>query len=134
MLETNCSGERTLTAQASAVDRPPLCICPNDLTYKMDIALASAGMEGRAPFLDHRLLEWAQSLSPGDLVRGGAKKLLLRAAYRGALPDEVLDRRKLRVSGRAGRQPGCEWPLMREVAKDIVPCAVGSTVRAADGT
>ncbi len=29
----------------------------NDLTYKMDIALASAGMEGRAPFLDHRLLE-----------------------------------------------------------------------------
>jgi len=67
---------------------------PNDLTFKMDIALGAFGMEARAPFLDHRVLEWAQNLEPRDLVRGGQKKVLLRRAYRGRLPDAVLDRPK----------------------------------------
>jgi asparagine synthase (glutamine-hydrolysing) len=67
---------------------------PNDLSYKMDIALGACGMEGRAPFLDHRLLEWAQQLPAADLVRGRQKKILLREAYRGELPDQVLDRPK----------------------------------------
>jgi asparagine synthase (glutamine-hydrolysing) len=67
---------------------------PNDLTYKMDIALAACGIEGRAPFLDHRLLEWTQQLPAADLVRGRQKKILLREAYRGELPDQILDRAK----------------------------------------
>jgi asparagine synthase (glutamine-hydrolysing) len=67
---------------------------PNDLAYKSDIAFGSAGMEGRAPFLDHRLLEWTGTLPSGALVRGAQKKILLRAAYRGVLPDAVLDRPK----------------------------------------
>ena len=41
---------------------------PNDLTYKVDIALAGNGIENRAPFLDHRLLEWTQSLPAEELV------------------------------------------------------------------
>jgi asparagine synthase (glutamine-hydrolysing) len=92
---------------------------PNDLTYKMDIALAAHGMEGRAPFLDHRVLEWAQNLEAQDLVRGGKKKILLRAAYRGVLPDEILDRPKLGFGAPIG-----EWlrgPL-REFARDVMPC------------
>jgi asparagine synthase (glutamine-hydrolysing) len=68
---------------------------PNDLAYKMDIALAGNGVEGRAPFLDHRLLEWTQSLPADDLVRGRQKKVLLRAAYEKELPAEVLNRAKL---------------------------------------
>lgn len=67
---------------------------PNDLTYKMDIALSASGIEGRAPFLDHRLLEWTQQLPAADLVRGRQKKILLREAYRGELPDQILDRPK----------------------------------------
>jgi asparagine synthase (glutamine-hydrolysing) len=66
----------------------------NDLTYKMDIALSSAGIEGRAPFLDHRILEWAQSLPSKDLVRGRKKKVLLRRAYAADLPKEIVDRPK----------------------------------------
>ncbi len=92
---------------------------PNDLTYKTDIALASAGIEGRAPFLDHRLLEWTQSLPPWELVRGSRKKVLLRAAYRDDLPAEVLNRRK-----RGFGAPVDQWlrgPL-RELAGDMVPC------------
>lgn len=94
---------------------------PNDLTYKMDIALAANGIEGRAPFLDHRLLEWTQSLNEPDLVRGREKKVLLRAAYRNALPPEVLDRRKLGFGA-----PIEKWlagPL-REMARDVTPCAL----------
>jgi asparagine synthase (glutamine-hydrolysing) len=67
---------------------------PNDLTYKIDIALAASGVEGRAPFLDHRLLEWTQSLPEEDLVKGREKKVLLREAYRQELPGDVLDRAK----------------------------------------
>jgi asparagine synthase (glutamine-hydrolysing) len=67
---------------------------PNNLTYKMDIALAGNGVEGRAPFLDHRLLEWTQSLPDRELVNGREKKVLLRAAYAGDLPKNVLRRPK----------------------------------------
>ncbi len=67
---------------------------PNDLTYKMDIALGAFGMEGRAPFLDHRILEWSQGLEDCELVRGREKKILLREAYRRELPAGILDRPK----------------------------------------
>jgi asparagine synthase (glutamine-hydrolysing) len=67
---------------------------PDCYLYKMDIALSAFGMEGRSPFLDHRLLEWAQKLPTSDLVVKREKKILLRAAFRGQLPNEVLNRPK----------------------------------------
>ena len=67
---------------------------PNDLSYKTDIAFGAFGMEARAPFLDHRILEWAQDLDSRRLVRGSRKKILLREAYRGRLPPALLDRPK----------------------------------------
>jgi asparagine synthetase B (glutamine-hydrolysing) len=90
----------------------------NDLTYKMDIALGAWGMEGRAPFLDHRILEWSQSLPPGELVRGNQKKILLHAAYTRDLPAKVLDRSKHGFGA-----PVSAWlngPL-REMAAEAVP-------------
>ena len=66
----------------------------NGLNYKTDIAYAAFGMEGRAPFLDHRLERWAGSLPARELVRGRAKKFLLRAAYADDLPAGALDRPK----------------------------------------
>jgi asparagine synthase (glutamine-hydrolysing) len=92
---------------------------PNNLAYKMDIALGAYGIEGRAPFLDHRVLEWSQNLDASELVRGSEKKILLRAAYRGVLPDRILDRPKLGFGA-----PIAKWldgPL-REFANDLMPC------------
>jgi len=66
----------------------------NDLTHKMDIALGAYGIEGRSPFLDHRILEWSQRLPAHDLVRGGKKKILLREAYGKELPSEIPARPK----------------------------------------
>src|SRR5260370_3544374 len=85
----------------------------------MDIALGAFGIEGRAPFLDHRLLEWAQWLPDGDLVRGGEKKILLRAAYAAELPAGVLCRPKQGFGA-----PVRQWldgPL-RDLARDSLPC------------
>jgi asparagine synthase (glutamine-hydrolysing) len=92
---------------------------PNDLAYKMDIALAANAMEGRAPFLDHRLLEWAQSLPAQELVHGGDRKVLLRAAYEKDLPAEVLTRPKQGFGAPVDRW--LDGPL-RELALDLTPC------------
>jgi asparagine synthase (glutamine-hydrolysing) len=92
---------------------------PNNLTYKMDIALAGNAVEGRAPFLDHRLLEWTQSLPEEDLVNGREKKVLLRAAYEKDLPRDVLNRPKHGFGAPIGAW--LEGPL-REFAHDVFPC------------
>jgi asparagine synthase (glutamine-hydrolysing) len=58
---------------------------------KIDIASMAHSLEARSPFLDHELMEWAAAL-PGDLkLRGAEKKILLRDALRGWIPNEVLD-------------------------------------------
>ena len=61
---------------------------------KVDIALSEQGIESRSPFLDHRLVEWANELPEADLVRGREKKIILRDAFRGRLSERVLDRAK----------------------------------------
>ncbi len=91
---------------------------PNDLAYKMDIALAGNAVEGRAPFLDHRVLEWTQSLPSKELVDGRDKKVLLRAAYAPELPREILCRPKQGFGAPIGQWlagPLAEW------ARDIFP-------------
>jgi asparagine synthase (glutamine-hydrolysing) len=91
----------------------------NGLNYKTDIAYGAYGIEGRAPFLDHRLGEWAEGLRPQELVRGREKKILLRAAYAGDLPAGVLNRPKQGFGA-----PIEQWlrgPL-RELAGDVLPC------------
>lgn len=91
----------------------------NGLNYKTDIAYGASGIEGRAPFLDHRLGQWAGSLRPQELVRGREKKVLLRAAYASDLPAEVLNRPKQGFGA-----PIEQWlrgPL-REVVGDVLPC------------
>jgi asparagine synthase (glutamine-hydrolysing) len=92
---------------------------PNDLAYKVDIALAGNAVEGRAPFLDHRLLEWTQTLPESELVRGSEKKILLRAAYRDDLPPDVLRRAKQGFGAPIGKWlagPLAEW------VREITPC------------
>jgi asparagine synthase (glutamine-hydrolysing) len=92
---------------------------PNNLSFKMDIALGAFGLEGRAPFLDHHILEWAQTLPSKLLVRGRAKKVLLRRAYRDRLPEALLARAK-----RGFGSPTDRWlagPLAGAI-KELLPC------------
>jgi asparagine synthase (glutamine-hydrolysing) len=68
---------------------------PGDLLVKMDIATMAYSLEARSPFLDPEVMELAASL-PADLkLRGTEKKVVLRDALRGWIPDVILDRPKM---------------------------------------
>jgi asparagine synthase (glutamine-hydrolysing) len=67
----------------------------DDLLVKADIATMAHSLEGRSPFLDHELMEFAAALPPELKLRGMERKVLLRRALRAWLPDEILDRPKM---------------------------------------
>jgi asparagine synthase (glutamine-hydrolysing) len=77
---------------------------PDDLLAKVDIASMASSLEVRSPFLDHEMLEFAASLPQAAKVRGAEKKVLLRQALRGTIPDEILDAPK-----RGFRPPLADW-------------------------
>jgi asparagine synthase (glutamine-hydrolysing) len=54
----------------------------------------ASSLEVRAPFCDHRLIERACALSPRAKMPGGRLKGLLKRAFAGVLPDEILTHRK----------------------------------------
>jgi asparagine synthase (glutamine-hydrolysing) len=84
---------------ASAIDRmldtDVRTYLPADLLVKMDIATMAHSVEGRSPFLDHHLMEFAATLPARDKVHTASGKVLLKSALRGVIPDEVLDRPKM---------------------------------------
>jgi len=68
---------------------------PANLLVKMDIATMAYSVEARSPFLDHELMEFAAALPVEEKFRAMAGKRLLKSAFRGILPDEILDRPKM---------------------------------------
>ncbi len=63
---------------------------PDDLLVKVDIATMAHGLEGRSPFLDHELMEFAAQLTPAHKVRDGQKKHVLRRLAERRLPARLL--------------------------------------------
>ena len=84
---------------------------PDDILVKVDRTTMAAGLEGREPMLDHRLVEFAVRL-PMALRRGplGAKHLLRKVLYK-HVPRELLDRPK----------QGFAIPLARWLRADLAP-------------
>jgi asparagine synthase (glutamine-hydrolysing) len=76
---------------------------PADLLVKMDIATMAYSVEARSPFLDHHVMEFAASLPANQKLRGTTGKYLLKAAMRGVVPDEILDRPKMGFGVPLGR-------------------------------
>lgn len=68
---------------------------PGDLLVKMDIAAMAYSVEGRSPFLDQELMEFAASLPAKLKLRGMTGKRLLKSAMRDILPGEILARSKM---------------------------------------
>jgi asparagine synthase (glutamine-hydrolysing) len=66
----------------------------NDILVKVDRMTMAHSLESRAPFLDHRLMEFAASLEPSLKIRGRTTKYLLKRSQEGRLPDELIHRRK----------------------------------------
>ena len=60
-----------------------------------DKTTSGAGLEIRVPFFDKSFIEYYMSIDPSKkMVRDGMEKYLLREAFKGELPDDILYRRK----------------------------------------
>lgn len=68
---------------------------PNDFLVKMDIVCMMNSLEGRSPFLDHRLMEFAARLPSRMKLRGRSSKYILKKAFRGLLPEKIFRRGKM---------------------------------------
>jgi asparagine synthase (glutamine-hydrolysing) len=62
----------------------------DDILVKVDRATMAHGLESRAPFLDHRVVEFAASLPPEMRMGLWRQKRVLRESQRGRLPARVL--------------------------------------------
>ena len=94
-----------------------LTYLPDDLLAKVDIATMAHSLEGRSPLLDHELMEFAASLPPELKLHRGVKKVALREAMRGCVPDAILDAPK-----RGFQPPLADWLRgdLRELASDLL--------------
>jgi asparagine synthase (glutamine-hydrolysing) len=64
------------------------------LSSQGDRVSAANSVEGRFPFLDHRVVEFAASIPPGYKIHGLNEKYVLKKAMRPEIPSEILERVK----------------------------------------
>lgn len=67
---------------------------PEDLLVKEDRATMAHGLEGRVPFLDYRVVEFANSLPPSLKIHAGCGKYALKKTFGHQLPIEIINRPK----------------------------------------
>jgi asparagine synthase (glutamine-hydrolysing) len=77
-----CDDERVLWADFALYQ-------PDDILVKVDVATMCHGLEARAPFLDHTLVEWVMSLPFALKSRWGRRKRILRRLAEDRLPPRV---------------------------------------------
>lgn len=64
------------------------------LSSQGDRMALSHGVEGRFPFLDHRVVEFAFGLPDDFKLRGFDQKAILKDAFKGKIPEQIIDRPK----------------------------------------
>jgi asparagine synthase (glutamine-hydrolysing) len=76
---------------------------PYDLLVKVDIASMASSLEGRSPFLDHEVMEFAARLPAKMKLRGRSGKHLLKETFADLLPPENVNRPKMGFGVPVGR-------------------------------
>jgi len=66
----------------------------DDILVKVDRATMSVALEGREPFLDHRIVEWFSQLPVEFKYKNGVSKHLLRKVLYKYIPKELTERPK----------------------------------------
>lgn len=67
---------------------------PEDLLVKVDIATMANSLEGRSPFLDHKVMEFAASLPLEYKLKGFRSKYILKKTFKKEIPPSFLNRKK----------------------------------------
>ncbi|MBT1700922.1 asparagine synthase (glutamine-hydrolyzing) [Fulvivirgaceae bacterium PWU4] len=67
----------------------------DDILVKVDRATMSVSLEGREPFLDHRIAEFVSQLPSSLKIRNGEKKYLLKQVTHKYIPKKMMDRPKM---------------------------------------
>jgi asparagine synthase (glutamine-hydrolysing) len=67
---------------------------PELLLMRVDKMTMGVGLEGRVPFLDHRFVSLALSIPSALKTKNGILKYVLKKAFRGIVPDDLIARRK----------------------------------------
>jgi len=67
----------------------------DDILQKVDRATMTHSLEGREPFLDHRILEFAAQLPDNFKYNNGIKKRILKDITHQYIPQKLLDRPKM---------------------------------------
>ncbi len=67
----------------------------DDILQKVDRASMTVSLEGREPFLDHRVIEWAAQLPDNYKYHNGIKKHILKEIVHQYIPKKMMDRPKM---------------------------------------
>lgn len=86
---------------------------PDNLLMKLDKISMAHSLEGRTPYLDHRLVELAFSFPALWKIENGIQKKILRDAFKDILPEKVFKRQK-----QGFVMPMSEW--LKNEFKDIL--------------
>jgi asparagine synthase (glutamine-hydrolysing) len=89
---------------------------PEDILAKVDAMSMATSLEARVPYLDNEMVDLALSIPSTLKVRGGVRKWILKRAFAGSLPEEVLRRGKEGFSMPMKHWLSHEWnALMHEL-------------------
>jgi asparagine synthase (glutamine-hydrolysing) len=67
----------------------------DDILQKVDRAGMSVSLEGREPFLDQTIIEWAAQLPNEYKYHNGDKKYIIKQLVYKYIPKEMMDRKKM---------------------------------------
>jgi asparagine synthase (glutamine-hydrolysing) len=90
-LEASNGGRFDDAARVSLLDQESFLV---GILHRQDKMSMAASIESRVPFMDYRIVEFANRLPTECKIRGGVGKAIVKQYARTLLPEAIVDRRK----------------------------------------